>query len=268
MTCKLQALVGFMRLFNRITLRTPESVELEFTLAGVGSRAYALLIDYNILALLLVGFVLVWTLVSAQLVAYLDTLDINYSGLPNWLVAIAIVVCFAIFVGYFVAFETLWQGQTPGKRIAKIRVIQDDGRPIGLGQATLRALLRPIDDLLSIGLLMIIFGDREKRLGDWAANTLVVQEESQVRNQLLQVDANEAAANALLEQADLRQLLPDEYAVVREFLKRRPMMTKAARASTSARLASQVQQAINLAQRLDLSDEAFLEAVYLAYQKL
>lgn len=209
-----------MRLFNQITLRTPESVELEFTLAGIGSRAYALLIDYNLLALLLTGFVLLWTLLSTQLIAYLDTLDVNYSGLPNWLLAIAILVCFGIFVGYFVFFETLWQGQTPGKRFAKIRVIQDDGRPIGLGQATLRALLRPLDDLLSIGLLLIILSEREKRLGDWAANTVVVQEESQVRNQLLQVEANEAATNALLEHSTLRQLSPDDYAVVREFLKR------------------------------------------------
>lgn len=257
-----------MRLFNQITLRTPESVELEFTLAGIGSRTYALLIDYNLLALLLTGFLLVWTLASTQLVSYLDTLDVNYSGLPNWLLAIAFFVSFAIFVGYFVFFETVWQGQTPGKRVAKIRVIQDDGRPVGLGQSTLRALLRPLDDLLSIGALLIILSDREKRLGDWAAGTLVVQEESQIRNQLLQVEANEAITNLLLEQSAVRQLSPDDYAVVREFLKRRATMTPAARVSTSAKLAGQVQRAIALEQRPELSDEAFLEAVYSAYQKL
>ena len=79
-------------------------------------------------------------------------------------------------MGYFVLCETLWQGETPGKRFVKIRVIQDNGRPITLQQATLRALFRPVDDLFFLGLLFVILGKREKRIGDWLAGTLIIQE--------------------------------------------------------------------------------------------
>jgi uncharacterized RDD family membrane protein YckC len=56
-----------MRFFNRVTLQTPESVELEFTLAGIGNRAYALLIDYIALGLIQIGFLIAWAFLSIQL---------------------------------------------------------------------------------------------------------------------------------------------------------------------------------------------------------
>ncbi|NJM77492.1 MAG: RDD family protein, partial [Acaryochloridaceae cyanobacterium RU_4_10] len=91
-----------MKYFNRITLQTPESVELEFILAGIGSRILALLIDYTLLGLFLLALVLFWAFFSYQLVVLLDSLNINYSGLQNWLIAIPLLIGFAGFVGYFV----------------------------------------------------------------------------------------------------------------------------------------------------------------------
>ncbi len=148
-----------MRFFNRVTLQTPESVELEFTLAGIGNRALALVIDYTVLSASLTVFIIAWSLFSIQMSDF-----VNITGNSRlWLVAIALIVSFCIFTGYFILFETLWQGQTPGKRFAKIRVIRDDGRPIGLQQATLRSLLRAVDDTLFLGAFMIILSRREKR---------------------------------------------------------------------------------------------------------
>jgi uncharacterized RDD family membrane protein YckC len=152
-----------MRFFNRVTLQTPESVELEFTLAGIGNRAYALLIDYVVLGLILIGFLVFWSIFSIQLYGAIEEWIGNNDQLALWLIAIPILVSFFIYVGYFVFFEALWQGQTPGKRYVKIRVIRDDGRPIGLQQSTLRALLRPIDDTFFIGLFLIILNRQEKR---------------------------------------------------------------------------------------------------------
>lgn len=138
-----------MHLFNRVKYRTPESVEIEFTVAGIGNRAWALIIDYLILAATWVVFFLVWAFISAQLVDWWT--ETFGSATAVWLVAIAFIVSFVMYTGYFVFFETLWQGQTPGKRSVKIRVVRDDGRPVGLQQATLRALLRPFDEFLFIG---------------------------------------------------------------------------------------------------------------------
>src|SRR5919202_1816512 len=158
-----------MRFFNRVILQTPESVELEFTLAGIGNRAYALLIDYVVLGLILVGFLVFWSIFSFQLYGAIKGWIGNNNQLSLWLIAIQILVSFFIYVSYFVFFEALWQGQTPGKRYVKIRVIRDDGRPIGLQQSTLRALLRPLDDTFFLGLFLIILNRQEKRLGDLVA---------------------------------------------------------------------------------------------------
>ncbi len=258
-----------MRLFNQITLRTPESVELEFTLAGIGSRALALLIDYNILGLMLAGFVMLWLLFSLQLTNYLDQLKVAYGGLANWLIAIPFLICFVIFVGYFIFFESLWQGQTPGKRIAKIRVIRDDGRPVTLTQATLRALLRPLDDALSLGFFCIVLSKHEKRIGDWAAGTVVVQEERPVTSTNFPLTPEaQALAEQLLQLADFSPLLPDDFAVVREYLQRRSLMSAPAKSETSLRLARQVKDVLSLdTLPFDMKPDLFLEGVYLAYQQ-
>lgn len=172
-----------MHLFKRVKFSTPESVELEFTLAGIGNRAWALIIDYHVLTGILVVFFIVWTIVSLQLSDFWVNIFGSKSSL--WLMAIAFVVSFVIYSGYFVFFETLWQGQTPGKRFAKIRVVRDDGRPIGLQQATLRGLLRVFDEFLYIGAFLIALSPHEKRLGDLAAGTIVIQAQTPMTSRLL-----------------------------------------------------------------------------------
>jgi uncharacterized RDD family membrane protein YckC len=259
-----------MRLFNRVKLLTPESVELEFTLAGIGSRTLALVIDFHILVLGLVLFWFVWGTFSQQLMTYLDGLGVNYSKLPMWLVAIGLLVSFAFSTGYFAVFEALWQGQTPGKRFAKIRVIRDDGRPVGLPQTTLRALLQPIDIyFFFIGVFLIIVGQREKRLGDWVAGTLVIQDDRpQVKTALtLSAEARELASQ-LPKLTDLSQLLPDDFAVISEYLHRRQLMESNARRELSLTLARQTRSIVQLETiPSGLTSDQFLEAVYLAYQE-
>jgi hypothetical protein len=186
------------------------------------------------------------------------------------LVAIALIVSFCIFTGYFILFETLWQGQTPGKRFAKIRVIRDDGRPIGLQQATLRSLLRAVDDTLFLGAFLIILSRREKRLGDWAAGTIVIQSEPPVAAATFPVSSQAAglAMQLVQSKADLSQLLPDDFAVIREYLQRRRAMAPKARKQLSLQLAQQVKGIIAL-EKLPaaVTPDVFLEAVYLAYQQ-
>ena len=259
-----------MPLFNRIKVLTPESVELELLLAGIGSRAFALSIDYPLMFLVLVGFWLFLTLVATQLLNYLDKTGIPYGSIPTWIGAIAVLGSFLIFAGYFVFFEVRWQGQTPGKRIAKIRVIREDGRPVRLAQAVLRSLLRPIDDAFFIGAFLIFFGKREKRIGDWAAGTLVVQEDRpQSQAKIAVSDAAQQLAAELPQLTDLTQLRPDDFAVIREYLQRRPFMDSTARTELSLKLARQARAIVQLETiPPGLTSDDFLEAVYLAYQTL
>ena len=262
---KTQNCLATMRFFNRVTLQTPESVELEFTLAGIGNRALALLIDYIALGITLIVFWIAWGIFTAMLQ---DTFgDRKEVGL--WLFAIALLISFFIYMGYFVFFEVLWQGQTPGKRYTKIRVIRDDGRRVSIQQATLRALLRPVDDTLFIGAFLIALGRREKRLGDMAAGTLVIQEEYTIAATNFPTSENaQKLANELPQMANLSLLLPDDFAAIREYLQRRQIMAPKARTDLSLQMARQVRKIIDLENLPEgLTPDVFLEAVYIAYQQ-
>ncbi|MGK7918102.1 MAG: RDD family protein [Prochloraceae cyanobacterium] len=257
-----------MKFFNRVKLLTPESVELEFTLAGIGNRAYALIIDYIVWGIILIIFLFGSTFLYFRIGDTLESWISNYKDVLLWLRAIQLLIGFCIYVGYFVFFETLWQGQTPGKRFVKIRVIRDDGRPIRLQQATLRALLRPFDDTFFLGAFLIIFGKREKRLGDLVAGTLVVQEERPVASANFPIsNAAQSLVKYLQKETDLSSLLPEDFAVIRDYLQRRGGMIPRAKIELSRELANQIKQIIALENiPKGVTPNIFLEAVYLAYQ--
>ena len=264
-----------LKFFLEIRLRTPESVELEFPLAGIGSRAYALLVDYTLIAIAMIAVLLIGLLLSFQTLAYAvqDRSDFRPSSM-GWISAFVLLGLFAIFVGYFVFFETLWQGQTPGKRMAQIRVIREDGRPIGLPQATLRALLRVFDDILVglVGFLFIVQGRQEKRLGDWVAGTVVIQELRVKKDKDKgiiairdEIRANQVA-DAMLEIPSFNLVTPDDFAIIREYLTRRSRFSVKALETVSLRLARQLKARLGLeALPFDMTANLFLEGVYLAY---
>jgi uncharacterized RDD family membrane protein YckC len=255
-----------MRFFNQINLQTPESVELEFTLAGIGNRSFALIIDYIIFGLTIL---LVWSLsafLAFQLVPNL--IGNGFSDrLAQWIWAIQSMTTFAIYVGYFVVLETLWQGQTPGKKWTKIRVIRDNGKPERLPQAILRALLRPVDDMLFIGVFFIIFTSQEKRLGDMLAGTIVVQEEAPKLTVEISTEAEDLAVQLRME-AEIDNLLPEDFATIRDFLQRRKNIMLEYQHQLSRKLAEQVREIILLDNVPEgYSNSQFLEAIYLAYQQ-
>lgn len=256
-----------MRLFNQVKVQTPESVELEFTLAGIGSRSLALFIDYVIILLAALAILLLASIFQAQVVNLATLLGGGTDSLELWLSAIALLALAILYMGYFVGFETALQGQTPGKRWTKIRVIRDNGKPEGVLQATLRALLRPVDEILFLGFFFIVLGQQEKRLGDWLAGTLVVQNERPVGAEPLQV--SETAIDVAKQlSANFSQLLPDDFAVIREYLQRRPLLAKPAQEELSLKLARDLKQILDLATLpQEITADTFIEAVYWAYQQ-
>jgi uncharacterized RDD family membrane protein YckC len=255
-----------MRFFNRIKLITPESVELEFILAGIGGRVLALVVDYHILWLSYMLVLVVFAFITERLT------DIGILGpwAQNWIIAAITLLTFFWFTGYFALFETLWRGQTPGKRFAKIRVVRDDGRPVGVGQAAVRSLLRPIDDLLFLGFFCILIGRREKRLGDWTAGTIVIQEEiPPVGSSAFPLGAKaQDVAEVLLKRSQLGELLPDDFAVLKEYLQRRIVMESRVRQEVGLKLARQFKDLLHLDELpFEMTSDLFLEGVYLAYQQ-
>lgn len=257
-----------MRFFNQINLQTPESVELEFTLAGIGNRSFALIIDYIILGLSVLFVWLISAFLAFQLVPSWIT-DGVLDRLAQWIWAIQAMTTFTIYVGYFVILETLWRGQTPGKKWTKIRVIRDNGKPERLPQAILRALLRPVDDIFFIGVFFIIFSQQEKRIGDLVAGTVVVQEEPGVKSNKIAIspEAEDLAVQLKIE-AEMTNLLPEDFATIRDFLQRRKNIMLEYQHQLSRKLADQVKEIILLENVPDgFSNSQFLEATYLAYQQ-
>ncbi|MEM8505908.1 MAG: RDD family protein [Cyanobacteria bacterium P01_D01_bin.1] len=258
-----------MSLFNHIKIRTPESVELEFSLAGIGSRAVALMIDYLVLGLGLALLLWLGVFVMYQLGQQDALLAIDVETLQLWVIAIFSLLLFGLYVGYFVGFETLWYGQTPGKRYAKIRVIRDDAQPVRLFQTTLRAIARPVDDILFVGFFFILFGKQEKRIGDWLAGTLVVQMDSRSATKGIQISEQaKAISPSLLNTINFDRISPDNFATIREYLRRRGMMTPKARIDISTQLAHGLKDRVELEQLpTEVAPETFLESIYWSYQQ-
>ena len=257
-----------MRFLNQINLQTPESVELEFTLAGIGNRCLALIIDYIILGLTILLVWIIGIFLRYQIPPDFIS-NIFVERLSQWITAILIITSFTIYVGYFVILETLWHGQSPGKKWIKIRVIRDNGKPERLPQAILRALFRPVDDLLSIGVFFIIFSAKEKRIGDLVAGTIVIQEEPSPNS--TDIDISSEAKDLVVRlkaDAQIANLLPEDFATIRDFLQRRKNMILEYQHQLSRKLAEQVKEIIFIENIPEgYSNSQFLEATYLAYQQ-
>lgn len=212
---------------DTLVIETPERVPLHFALASIGNRFLACAIDHGIQAfgLALIGLA---TAVLANISLFENTL----TSAPKWVYAVAIIVVFLIFSGYFAFFEWVWSGQTPGKLWMKLRVLREDGRPITFWESAVRNLLRTFDMMpfpfYSVGLISVFTSARDQRVGDMVAGTVVVREREEEAPAFTQVFASPVSDPALRRSfkpvdftASLNSLTESEIQVVETFLRRR-----------------------------------------------
>ena len=213
---------------EQFTVATPELVEFGYEVAGVGSRFLAALIDTALLGVL---YLLIQVAGAATLLSGQALFNQQGTGLSFFFLGILTVLGFVLLWGYYVFFETLWNGQTPGKRLTHLRVVRDDSRPITFWEALIRNLVRLVDFLplgYAVGVVTMFVNGRSRRLGDFAAGTLVVREGGAVTlPQLLArtalggpVRAPGAPDSPLATALDVRRLLPADLYLVREVLAR------------------------------------------------
>ena len=158
---------------EKIHIDTPENVVFGFTVAGMGSRFLAGLMDMFLILLL----ILAANLTLYALLNLLDALDSGVTG--NWLWAAFGLLTFLIFWGYYIFFEMAWNGQSPGKRRLGLRVIRTDGSPVTLTESFIRNLIRLFDFLpayYGVGIITMFINKQSRRLGDLVAGTLVVHD--------------------------------------------------------------------------------------------
>ncbi|QQS48706.1 MAG: RDD family protein [Acidobacteriota bacterium] len=263
-----------------LTVETPEHVELHFSLATLGNRFLACAIDHAIqlLALILTSFI-AWRLsedvkeTSRQLIGETGSSSV-------WVLAVGTLITFVILFGYFIFFETFWNGQTPGKRWMKLRVIQDDGRPVTFFSSLARNVIRGADMMpipfYSIGLIAVFTSARAKRLGDFVANTVVIKEresEAPTFDEIFEHEIIDSALRRIAPPVDFRGdvslVSPSEILAVETFLRRRYDIPEQPRMWLAWRIAAPLVEKIKPRYAPDsFNFEGFLEELLARYRTL
>jgi uncharacterized RDD family membrane protein YckC len=242
------------------SISTPENVDLHLELAGIGNRVLAALIDTMITYAIVIAIGLVFW-ISSTAIGVLDVPETQRSLLTGVVGMGAIFFAFVVTFGYYILFEGMWQGQTPGKKIVSIRVIEANGQPVGWSGVVLRNLIRTLDTGLAfVGLIPMIIDRNEKRFGDYAAGTIVVRER---KPDLLSEDF--AISDTYeIDAIDVGRITPQEYALLVGFLRRRNSLAKSQRPLIASNLATYMRKKLD--DNSNEPAEKYLERVYSAYK--
>ncbi len=233
---------------DRYRIDTPERVDLDYDVASLGSRLLAALVDTLLLSVLSILFFVLGTVglvgVGGILSAFLRT-EVDSATLGIAFLAITLFLSFLVFWGYYLFFELIWHGQSPGKRWIGLRVIREGGYPIGFSESAIRNLVRLVDFLpvyYGVGALTMFIDRRSRRLGDIAAGTLVVKERREIRLDSLGLSRSPGAPT---EPPDAVDAFPNaglltaaDQSLLREYLLRRSSLTPDAASNLAAQLAS------------------------------
>lgn len=225
-------------LSQTVEVETPELVILSYTIAGVGSRALAALID----TLICIAMIVVLTFVLGQ-VAPRQARSAG-TAVDAWASALLVFGIFCVLWGYYVLFEGLADGQTPGKRILRLRVVRDGGYSVTFGASAVRNIVRLVDlqpfFLYAVGITSVIFTKSGKRIGDIVAGTIVVREALVRQLAPATPPPGDAAMPAPLQTA----LTEEEFTVLERFMERRGALDAERRNALAAQLAARLAGAL------------------------
>src|SRR5689334_5180881 len=225
-----------------VDVETPELVVLTYSVAGIGSRALAAITD------LVIVFVAFLVIAVASLALRLTRGFVFVGASSTWGAALLVLAQFALLWGYYVLFEGLMDGQTPGKRLHRIRVVREGGYSVTFGVSAVRNLLRFIDMqpfiFYLVGMGSVLLTKRGRRIGDIVAGTIVVRED-------LRRTGSEPDAVAPTEgtQALHTQLTEDEDRVLSRFVERWPTPEGQRRTARAQQLAQRFGAALGDAGR-------------------
>jgi uncharacterized RDD family membrane protein YckC len=234
------------------TIRTPENLELTYSLAGAGSRSAAYLIDCFIL------------LVASQILINLFFAITLLPLGPAWGAALSGVLAFAIINGYFILFEWLLSGQTPGKRLVGIRVIKVGGYALRFLDVLLRNLMRFVDFLpvfYGVGAASLLATSRCQRLGDLVAGTLVVYQAPSDADDLLLSLPADAAGEPVLPAGRLSAVPAKLIDLAVEFVLHRNQLAPRYRQQIAVELSDLIARVAGIPSDPTQSAESFLAAV-------
>jgi uncharacterized RDD family membrane protein YckC len=222
-----------------LDVRTAEAVAVRFELAGLGSRFLALAADLA-LQLLVVLAIAVALVIYDAIAVRLSPFGPPAAGikLGHALgIALTAIASFVLFFGYFIVFELAWNGQSPGKRLLGLRVIRDGGFPVDPGASVIRNLVRIVEAGLGFyvfSALVTLVSPENKRLGDFAAGTIVVRDSAAAIPPL-------AALNGAADRAvDVHGLDRDDRLLIEQYIARRDDLEPGAALAIAAAIGARI----------------------------
>jgi uncharacterized RDD family membrane protein YckC len=240
---------------------TPEAVALEFRTANLGSRILAYLIDMVV--------VVAGILAGAFAVALLG--EASDVVVPDWVaLTIVLVLLPGWWLGYFIAFETLWRGRTLGKAALGLRVVTREGAPVRFRHAAIRALLGLVDFFVLSGFFAVVFillTRDNQRLGDLVAGTLVLRERSALAAPAPVVFGPPPGLESYTSTLDVAGVGTEEYLAVRTFLLRAASLPPGPRSALALQLANPLAARLRPAPPPGVPPELYLHCVAAAYQQ-
>lgn len=239
---------------QKLTIDTPEQINLEYEIAGIGSRFMALFVDLIIQGI--AGFVIILIALIA---------GIGFIGHGTWAIALWIAAAFVLQWGYFAIFEIAWKGQTPGKRQAGIRVINETGREASVYEAVARNFVRVVDSLgaYALGVLVMFLSPQNKRLGDYVAGTIVIHDRKPEEDDIFFNTNKDEVAEGI----NVAVLTPDDIHAIETFLQRRLDLDLDVRYRTAVRLADHFRQKCEVPAGEHAIPENFLEFLVRGYRR-
>ncbi len=238
---------------EHLSVETPEQIKISYSVAGIGSRFYAALIDIAIL---------LPVLIAGYYVVIRAILDLDES-FGNWLAALAGIATFVLQWGYYMVFEITTNGQSPGKRALGLRVIKVQGYPISFSDSAIRNIVRVVDMLpfaFGIGLLTMLLNKNWQRLGDLAAGTLVVKEGATASPYPEKKPAVKKSTFVYADWIKPERVTDTEQTAIREYLSRRSSLPRLRRLQLARTIGTPVAQRMTDDDQIDY--DVFLEEVY------
>lgn len=160
------------------TVRTHDNVDVRYTTAGLGSRFLAQMLDTLITGVMVL--VILFGMLEVLPALSPSTTVGTALGISE-AAAIAVATATLAYLAYFALFEGFGGGRTPGKAAAGIRVVRLDGGGLTLGKSLIRNAVRLVDMLAYVGALVVFISPTSRRIGDYAAGTVVIRERRRVR---------------------------------------------------------------------------------------
>lgn len=252
-------------------LQSPEKVEIRYELGGIGSRALAAVLD-DLMVMTVVSLIIA---VIALLEDSLQTLTglVSRFG-ENFIFVLFTFLAYVLWFAYYIGFEILWNGQTPGKRALGLRVMMLDGTPVTPYAIFIRELVRVVDALpicilgYNVAGVLAFFSPYGQRLGDKLAGTFVVKERRATLPELSRLSQIRTEPHPLESHLPLLlEVSPHEYAALRAFLDRRELLMPEFRQQRAWELYQHFAQKLGLHLPGEIPVEGILEAIATRYAR-